>query len=117
MQEYILSLDQGTSISRAIIFDRDGKIIAMSQKEFEQFSPRLSWIEQDANEIWYSQASVAEEVIHKAGLKAENIKAIGITNQRETTILWFLPFRKLQWCFPKLQWCISRLQRRFSRLQ
>ncbi|MGZ2368656.1 glycerol kinase GlpK [Ancylomarina sp. YFZ004] len=88
MQEYILSLDQGTSISRAIIFDRDGKIIAISQKEFEQFSPRLSWIEQDANEIWYSQASVAEEVIQKAGLTAENIKAIGITNQRETTILW-----------------------------
>ncbi len=88
MQQYILSLDQGTSISRAIIFDRDGKIIAISQKEFEQFSPRLSWIEQDANEIWYSQASVAEEVIHKAGLKATDIKAIGITNQRETTILW-----------------------------
>lgn len=88
MQEYILSLDQGTSISRAIIFDRDGRIIAVSQKEFEQFSPRMSWIEQDANEIWYSQASVAEEVIHKAGLNAENIKAIGITNQRETTILW-----------------------------
>ncbi len=88
MQKYILSLDQGTSTSRAIIFDRDGKIIAISQKEFEQFSPRNSWIEQDANEIWYSQASVAEEVIQKAGLSAEDIKAIGITNQRETTILW-----------------------------
>lgn len=88
MQQYILSLDQGTSISRAIIFDREGKIIAISQKEFEQYSPRLSWIEQDANEIWYSQASVAEEVIEKAGLTAKDIKAIGITNQRETTILW-----------------------------
>lgn len=88
MQQYILSLDQGTSISRAIIFDKEGKIIAISQKEFEQYSPRLSWIEQDANEIWYSQASVAEEVIEKAGLTAKDIKAIGITNQRETTILW-----------------------------
>ncbi|MRT94699.1 glycerol kinase GlpK [Ancylomarina sp. 16SWW S1-10-2] len=88
MQQYILSLDQGTSISRAIIFDIDGKIIAISQKEFEQNSPQLSWIEQDANEIWYSQASVAEEVIAKAGLTAKDIKAIGITNQRETTILW-----------------------------
>lgn len=88
MQQYILSLDQGTSISRAIIFDRDGEIIAVSQKEFEQYSPRLSWIEQDANEIWYSQASVAEEVIAKAGLTAKNIKAIGITNQRETVVIW-----------------------------
>lgn len=88
MEQYILSLDQGTSISRAIIFDRNGKIVSIAQKEFEQFYPRQGWIEQDANEIWYSQASVAEEVIANAGLEAKNIKAIGITNQRETTILW-----------------------------
>lgn len=88
MEQYILSLDQGTSISRAIIFDRNGKIVSIAQKEFEQFYPRQGWIEQDANEIWYSQASVAEEVIANAGLEAKNIKVIGITNQRETTILW-----------------------------
>lgn len=87
-QKFILSLDQGTTSSRAIIFDHDGKVVAMAQKAFEQFFPKPGWVEHDANEIWYSQSSVAAEVVAKADLNGLNIAAIGITNQRETTIVW-----------------------------
>ena len=88
MNQYILSLDQGTTSSRAIIFDQQGAIIAVAQKEFTQFFPQPGWVEHDANEIWSTQLGVAAEAISKAGLTVENIAAIGITNQRETTVVW-----------------------------
>ena len=88
MEQYILALDQGTTSSRAIIFDKKGSIIAVAQKEFAQFFPQPGWVEHDANEIWSTQLGVAAEAISKAGLSPENIAAIGITNQRETTVVW-----------------------------
>lgn len=88
MSQYILALDQGTTSSRAIIFDREGKIVALAQKEFKQYYPQSGWVEHDAQEIWSSQLSVATEAVAKAGLKASSIAAIGITNQRETTVIW-----------------------------
>lgn len=86
--KFILALDQGTTSSRAIIFNREGKIVAVSQRPFEQSFPKPGWVEHDANEIWYSQSSVAAEVIAKANMTGLDIAAIGITNQRETTIVW-----------------------------
>ena len=88
MQQYILSFDQGTTSSRAIIFDQKGSIVSLAQKEFTQIFPKPGWVEHDANEIWSTQFGVAAEAISKAGLSAENIAAIGITNQRETTVVW-----------------------------
>lgn len=88
MTPYILALDQGTTSSRAILFSREGEIVALAQKEFKQYYPQAGWVEHDAQEIWSSQLSVAAEVVAKAGLKASSIAAIGITNQRETTIIW-----------------------------
>jgi glycerol kinase len=88
MNQYILAVDQGTSSSRAIIFNDQSKIVAVSQKEFTQHFPQPGWVEHDANEIWTSQFSVLTEVIQKANLKPQDIKAIGITNQRETTVVW-----------------------------
>ena len=88
MDQFILSLDQGTTSSRAIIFNKEGAIIAVAQKEFTQFFPQPGWVEHDANEIWSTQLGVAAEAISKAGLTVENIAAIGITNQRETTVVW-----------------------------
>ena len=88
MEEYILALDQGTTSSRAIIFDHKGQIRAMAQKEFTQIFPQSGWVEHDPNEIWSSQAGVAAEATVKMGINGTNIKAIGITNQRETTIVW-----------------------------
>ena len=88
MQQYILALDQGTTSSRAIIFDQKGMIITTVQKEFTQIFPQPGWVEHDANEIWSTQLGVAAEAITKAGLSPEDIAAIGITNQRETTVVW-----------------------------
>ena len=88
MKKYILSLDQGTTSSRAIIFDHSGNVHAVAQKEFAQFFPQPGWVEHDPNEIWSSQAAVAAEVIAKAGINGKDLAAIGITNQRETTIVW-----------------------------
>ncbi len=88
MSQYILALDQGTTSSRAIVFDKEGKIVALAQKEFKQYYPRSGWVEHDAQEIWSSQLAVATEAVAQAGLKASSIAAIGITNQRETTIIW-----------------------------
>jgi glycerol kinase len=88
MEQYILSFDQGTTSSRAIIFNKQGSIIATAQKEFTQFFLQPGWVEHDANEIWSTQLGVAAEAISKAGLTVENIAAIGITNQRETTVVW-----------------------------
>jgi glycerol kinase len=88
MEQYILALDQGTTSSRAIVFDRKGQIRSVAQKEFTQIFPQPGWVEHDPNEIWSSQASVAAEATVKMGINGTHIKAIGITNQRETTIVW-----------------------------
>lgn len=85
---YILSLDQGTTSSRSLIIDHSGKIITSAQKEFTQIFPVPGWVEHDPEEIWNSQLETAHEAISKAGLSAEKIAAIGITNQRETTLVW-----------------------------
>jgi len=86
--KYVLALDQGTTSSRAIIFDHNGQIMSVAQKEFTQIFPQPGWVEHDPNEIWSSQAGVAAEVTAKFGINGANISAIGITNQRETTIVW-----------------------------
>jgi len=88
MKDFILSFDQGTTSSRAIVFDHNGLPVASAQKEFTQIYPRPGWVEHDAEEIWSTQAGVATEAIAKAGLKSSDIAAIGITNQRETTVVW-----------------------------
>ena len=88
MKKYILALDQGTTSSRCILFDKQGNICSIAQKEFEQIYPHAGWVEHDPMEIWASQLSVATEAISKIGATGENIEGIGITNQRETTIVW-----------------------------
>jgi glycerol kinase len=88
MKKFILALDQGTTSSRAIVFDHKGKPAATAQKEFTQHYPKPGWVEHNADEIWSSQLGVANEAIAAAGLKSTDIAAIGITNQRETTIVW-----------------------------
>lgn len=88
MKKYILSLDQGTTSSRAIVFDDKGMIVGSSQKEITQIYPRAGWVEHDAMEIWGSQSGVAREVLEKTGIRPEEIAGIGITNQRETTVVW-----------------------------
>lgn len=88
MPEYILSLDQGTTSSRAILFDHAGNIVSLAQKEFTQIFPQPGWVEHDPMEIWSTQLGVAAEAISKAGLRMKDIHAIGITNQRETTVVW-----------------------------
>lgn len=84
----ILALDQGTTSSRAILFEHDGSIRAIAQKEFRQIFPQSGWVEHDPEEIWSSQIETVREVLQKAGLKASDVAAIGITNQRETTLVW-----------------------------
>ena len=88
MSKYILALDQGTTSSRAIVFDHEGDMLSVSQREFGQIFPQPGWVEHDANEIWSSQVGVATEAIARLGVKPSDIAAIGITNQRETTIVW-----------------------------
>jgi glycerol kinase len=85
---YILALDQGTSSSRSIVFDAQGRIRALAQREFTQHFPQSGWVEHDAEEIWTSQLATAREALERAGLTARDIAAIGITNQRETTVVW-----------------------------
>jgi len=87
-KEYILALDQGTTSSRAIIFDRAKRMTASAQREFRQYYPREGWVEHDADEIFASQYAVIIEALAKSGLRTEDIAAIGITNQRETTVIW-----------------------------
>ena len=86
--QYILAIDQGTTSSRAILFNRSGRIHGMAQQEFTQFFPNPGWVEHDANEIWSSQLAVTQQVIREHNLTAKDIAAIGITNQRETSVLW-----------------------------
>ena len=84
---FILALDQGTTSSRAIVFDRDGAIRAVAQKEFTQLFPQAGWVEHDPQEIWASQIGVAVEALGRAQVPPSDVAAIGITNQRETTIV------------------------------
>lgn len=86
--QYILALDQGTTSSRAIIFDKKGQVVAVAQRDFEQHFPKPGWVEHDPLEIWTSQVSVAAEAITKANITPNQIASLGITNQRETTVLW-----------------------------
>src|SRR3954466_6955896 len=89
--QYILALDQGTTSSRAIVFDREGRQVAVAQREFQQIFPQPGWVEHDAREIWATQHAVALEAMENAGAgraRPEDFAAIGITNQRETTLLW-----------------------------
>jgi len=86
--KYILALDQGTTSSRAVLFDRAGNVVSVAQKEFQQIYPKPGWVEHDPQEIWSTQAGVAAEAVVRAGLDGAAIAAIGITNQRETTIVW-----------------------------
>ncbi len=88
MKKYILSLDAGTTSSRAILFDRKGKQIAVAQQEFTQIFPKNGWVEHDPQEIWDTQRNAVTAVLKKAGVSAEEIDSIGITNQRETTLIW-----------------------------
>lgn len=88
MAKYVMALDQGTTSSRAIIFDENGSIVSVANKEFTQIYPKPGWVEHDPMEIWGTQIGVAKEVLEKAGISPEDIAAIGITNQRETTIVW-----------------------------
>ncbi|MEZ5056235.1 MAG: glycerol kinase GlpK [Saprospiraceae bacterium] len=88
MEKYILALDQGTTSSRALIFNKKGEIVGISQEEFRQIFPKPGWVEHDPMEIWNSQLNTALAVFEKTGIKASQIAAIGITNQRETTVLW-----------------------------
>lgn len=88
MKKYILALDQGTTSSRCVIYDKKGTMISVAQKEFRQYYPKEGWVEHDADEIWSTQMTVAHEAMLKADVTYKNIEAIGITNQRETTVVW-----------------------------
>jgi glycerol kinase len=85
---YLLALDQGTSSSRSIVFDERGRIVALAQQELPQIYPQPGWVEHDPLEIWRGQLATARAALAQAGLKAADIRALGITNQRETTLLW-----------------------------
>src|SRR5580692_419704 len=86
--KYLLALDQSTVSARALVIDHSGNAISVAQKEITQIYPQPGWVEHDPNEIWSTQAGVAAEAIAKMGINGTQIKAIGITNQRETTIVW-----------------------------
>src|SRR3989442_2189177 len=88
MSDYILALDQGTTSSRAILFDREGNVRASANQEFHQHYPKPGWVEHDAEEIWQSQLAVTRRVLLESGARARDVAAIGITNQRETVVLW-----------------------------
>ena len=85
---HLLALDQGTSSSRSIVFDRQGRVVAMAQREFPQIYPQPGWVEHDPRDLWNTQRETAREVLAKAGLRAGEVRAVGITNQRETTLVW-----------------------------
>ena len=88
MSKYVMALDAGTTSNRCILFDRAGNLCSVAQKEFTQIFPQPGWVEHDANEIWATQLGVAVEAMGKIGARAQDIAAIGITNQRETTLMW-----------------------------
>lgn len=93
-KKYVMALDQGTTSSRCILFDRSGKVCSVAQKEFAQYYPQPGWVEHNPMEIWSSQLSVAVEAMGQIGAEADDIAAIGITNQRETTICFSKKDRK-----------------------
>ena len=86
--KYVLAIDQGTTTSRAILFNRQGQVITLSQKTFQQYFPKPGWVEHDPNEIWYTQSLAIKEAMAKADVTDDHIACIGIANQRETTIVW-----------------------------
>ena len=88
MKKYIMALDAGTTSNRCILFNAQGEICSMAQREFKQIFPKPGWVEHDADEIWACQLGVAVEAMSKIGAEASDIAAIGITNQRETAIVW-----------------------------
>ena len=88
MKKYIMALDAGTTSNRCILFDKNGNICSVAQKEFTQYFPKPGWVEHDADEIWSTQLGVAVEAMSKIGADASEIAALGITNQRETAIVW-----------------------------
>src|SRR5215813_13306358 len=88
MAHYILALDQGTTSSRSMVFDKQGNIVSVAQKEFRQIFPRPGWVEHDPEEIWSTQFGTMAEAVAKANITMKQIAAIGITNQRETTVVW-----------------------------
>ena len=88
MTGYILALDQGTSSSRSVIFDAEGKWLFSAQREFKQYFPKLGWVEHDPMEIWNTQITTAREVLKQANITPNQIKGIGVANQRETTLVW-----------------------------
>src|SRR5688572_20649658 len=88
MPQYVASLDQGTTSTRCMLFDHGGKVVSVAQKEHEQIYPKPGWVEHDANEIWARTREVADEAVQAAGASAGDIAALGITNQRETTLVW-----------------------------
>lgn len=114
MGKYIVALDQGTTSSRAILFDRQGKVCGMAQKEFHQIYPKPGWVEHDPLEIWSSQLSVMMEAISGIGAHIEDIEAIGITNQRETTVVW--DKRTGKPVYPAIVWQCRRTADRIDRL-
>src|SRR5680860_438003 len=85
---HVLAIDQGTTSSRAIVFDHHGQSLAIAQQEIEQIYPRPGWVNHDPNEIWHSVQTTAREAVRRAGIELSEIAAIGITNQRETTVVW-----------------------------
>ena len=85
---YVLALDEGTTSCRAVIFDETGQVRGMSQREFPQYYPRSGWVEHDPDEIWLAQRDVASDVLRQLNLRSGDIVAMGITNQRETTVVW-----------------------------
>lgn len=95
MKEFILALDQGTTGSRALIFDAKGAVVSIAQREINQYNPRLGWVEHDPEEIWSSQWAVALEALEKSRVTSREIAAIGITNQRETALVWDRNFASL----------------------
>lgn len=115
MAEYLLALDQGTTSSRAILFDRDGRSVQMANQEFTQLYPRPGWVEHDPMEVWSTQLATAREVMARAGVSTGDIAAVGITNQRETTILWDKATRRpvanaIVWQCRRTAGCCDRLR-------
>ena len=87
-KKYVMALDAGTTSNRAIIFDENSKIVGVAQKEFTQYFPNPGWVEHDADEIWSTMCEVMKGALEKSGLEASDIAAMGITNQRETAVVW-----------------------------
>lgn len=113
--KYILALDQGTTSSRAILFNDKAEVVTKTQKEFPQHYPKPGWVEHEPDDIWLSQISVAREAIEKANVSPRDIAAIGITNQRETTILWDRETGRA--VYPAIVWQCRRSAERIEQLK